>query len=117
MPLITLPPGHGDLRVVCRCPCKGNEAHYCFALGSPKLRGFCPPCFEAKVVEPVRNEADALHKAYHAEMTRINGWRIRNEGSFERGMRRVDEYQNDWKYEDREPGGPPYPRGRDEDIA
>lgn len=81
--LISVPTSATGYNTLCRCNCKGKEDnHVCFEYGCPRLRGFCPPCFEAKVVEPARTEAVTLHNAYHQEMTRINGFRIRNERSY-----------------------------------
>jgi len=83
--VIHVPQSHTGYNTLCRCKCRGIEPdHVCFEFGAPKLRGYCPPCFEAKVVEPAREEAIILHNAYHTEMVRINGFRIRNEGSFEK---------------------------------
>lgn len=103
--LIKLPQGHAGLHVKCRCDCNGTSEHVCFNLGSPTLRGYCAKCFEARVVDPHRQEGQALQNAFAREMSRINGWRLHNEGLS--ALREV--------------GGPvPRPsfaRSRDEDIA
>jgi len=94
---IPIPLGFKDLTDRCKCD-HDHEDHDCFMIARPSaLRGFCPPCFEYRFVDPKRLEVDTLHTAFHNEMTRINGWRIKNEKSFEKADR------------NREIGGRPYP--------
>ncbi len=102
---IKVPLGHMGCDTLCKCSCVGKAVHVCFGIGrADALRGYCPPCFEVTFVDPKRLETDQLHKAYHHEMTRINGWRIKNERDFEKGNRRFDAVV--------EQGGPPWPRNR-----
>jgi len=97
--LIKIPVGHAGLTTRCRCRCQptpyepvritydGDRDHVCFGLGSPAMRGFCPPCFKEMVIVPQWNEARDMHNAYVDEMTRIGGFRIINERSFEAAAR------------------------------
>jgi len=90
--LIRLPIGHGGYNTKCRCTCdhdKGERTswgelrlHDCFGLGAPKLRGYCPLCFNAVEVQQLLDAYHVMHDAFHDEMTRISGWRIWNERSY-----------------------------------
>ena len=98
--LIKIPVGHAGLTTRCRCRCQptpyeppppppttDRRDHVCFGLGSPAMRGFCPPCFKEMLIVPQWNEARDMHNAYVDEMTRIGGFRIINERSFEAAAR------------------------------
>ena len=106
--LISIPHGYRDCNAFCACRCDGEAGHDCFYYAEEaKLRGHCPPCFEAKFVDPARTVANELHNAFHRQMTALNGWRIKNEKSFDKVALLEERFKDGV-----EQGGPPWPRNR-----